>query len=477
MFSQGVLSHELIKSRIAEYNTKVKEGKQYMLRRFIRTTPTIFYDDHWLSLPKLRWSPVDWCKITPDLANVLEGALNTEHIVSFRTDNPDSLLQDHGLIKQCKSSIPEILTKLGKLYIGMHKELAMTYSEEKQERAINTINALTKEITENPHSIIDQPSMITYIRKRIKNAIKRNPEDSIENQVIVPHETTPAKVLRLKSKGNLTISNICHLCKISKSTYYAILKRSRAPPGLISRPPGRPLTESSLQDAELKHIEEMIESPEKSYHVPEITASIEHKFRHVVSRHKVYYAIKRKLGCTYKRNHFKPPSAFEPHQAILRYMVCQKLIEYLWQEKTLIVMDETGFDLGVQREYSYSKRGKAPFRKNRISIVKRHVMMAITNRGLFCYNVRSKGNNEHSFNAFMIDLTRKIASQLPANIPNFVVFCDSAPFHVSGLAKQLLSILPFPIFFNAVAMSDYSPIELVFGAIKKEFKKHCVTRS
>jgi len=140
-------------------------------------------------------------------------------------------------------------------------------------------------------------------------------------------------------------------------------------------------------------------------------------------------------------------------------------------------MDETGFDLGVQREYSYSKRGKAPFRKNRISIAKRHVMMAITNRGLFCYNVRSKGNNEHSFTAFMIDLTRKIASQLPANIPNFVVFCDSAPFHVSDLAKQLLSILPFPTFFNVVAMSDYSPIELIFGAIKKEFKKHCVARS
>eukprot|EP01022_Parablepharisma_sp_SALTPOND_P015272 TRINITY_DN2143_c0_g1_i1.p1 TRINITY_DN2143_c0_g1~~TRINITY_DN2143_c0_g1_i1.p1 ORF type:complete len:283 (-),score=-21.52 TRINITY_DN2143_c0_g1_i1:123-869(-) len=205
-------------------------------------------------------------------------------------------------------------------------------------------------------------------------------------------------------------------------------------------------------------------------------ADIAENFGHTVSRKMVYYHLTKKLGYSFKRNHFKMRVAFEPEQTIVRYKVCLQLIEYFKQGKNIIYMDETGFHLGIQREYSYSKKGEHPFRIKPGYSEKRNVMMAITNEKVFAYNIRTKGHNEHSFIGFIIDLTQRICQLGPDCVSNVVLYMDNAPFHTSALAKKLLSILPFPVVMGPPYTSDYNGAETIFSIIKRRFKTKNCTR-
>jgi transposase len=97
--------------------------------------------------------------------------------------------------------------------------------------------------------------------------------------------------------------------------------------------------------------------------------------------------------------------------------------------------------------------------------------MAITQANIFAYQARREGHNEHSFVAFILDLTRKIHQLGRAYESNVVLFLDNAPFHTSGNAMRLLKMLPFPVFFNAANWSDMNPIESVFSILKARLKK------
>lgn len=465
---------EQIRSLISEYNEEATKSRQYSKRRLAKTTPTIFYDDQSPNLPTLRWSPVGWCKIRPNLAALLEMHRIASPVISYKANDQKDLLLDEEFSDACKSEIPQHLTHLSEVYLHMHYQLAGTYGPESQTRVRAKIEALEIELHENNTSFLNKNSVISHIRKQLKEAKSMARKTSDLTTCRPNPNELVQKVLQLRRQNEYSVKDICSLCKVSLSTYYAICKRADRCQVYNVPPRGRPLNENSLTSYEIERIKYLADTPTKSYTVPEMCADIAENFRHPVSRKMVYYQLTKKLGYSFKRNHFKNETVFEPEQAIVRYKVCIKLIEYLRQGKNIICLDETGFHLGVQREYSYCKRGRHPFRIKPGYSEKRNIMMVITNEKIFAYTIRAKGNNEHSFAGFIVDLTQRICQLGTDCISNTVLFMDNAPFHTSGLATKLLNVLPFPVLMNAVCASDYNPIESIFSIMKRRFKaKNC----
>jgi len=477
MFSRGAKAKEEIIKKIDEYNQMVKDGKKYILRRFERASPIIFFDSEFMTVPRLRWSPVDWCKITPELSRIFEEGINEEHLISYNGKEAKSKMENLEFINQCQNEIPKLLFKLSEVYLGMQLMLTRHYSAEIKEKVKLEIEKLNIELRENTDDFINKPSVISFIRKRIKTA-KKTTENNVQNlQQNSVIETIEQRIIRLRNQRIYTVQNICDLCKICKTTFYNICKKIDHPIIGIQRKPGRPLNEFSLNKMEIDRIQELVETPEKSYSIPEICENIYNTFGHKVTKSKVYYQLTKKMGYSYKRNHFKPQTAFSPEQIIVRFEVCRKLLEIFKKGKNLIVMDETGWDLSVQRPYSFAKVGKHPFRKKRDFYVKRHVMMAITNHNVFAYIISSAGHNEHTYCNFMISLCKKLHELGPETVQNSIFYADNAPFHVSRLCKQLFEILQVPTLFSPVAACDYSPIEGLFAILKQEFKRKNVASS
>ena len=278
-------------------------------------------------------------------------------------------------------------------------------------------------------------------------------------------------MLRLMDEEEYSIKDICALSKISQSKYYAIRKRKKYSDEHPEEVKAQPCLRGGLSSIHIDYIKQLADDPTKSYTVPDMCEEMKRQFKLEVSKKTVYYHLIHTLGYSYQRNHFKPFEAFRPPQEVVNYKVCKTLIDFQQQRKNIICIDESGFHLGVQKEYSYAKRGHHPFRVGRQSVSKLHIIMAITQQNVFAYQARMKGHNEHSFIAFILDVARKIHELGPKFESNAVLFLDNAPFHTSRLAKRLLKMLPFPVFFNAANWSDLNPIESVFSIIKARLKK------
>jgi len=475
MFSLGVLSRETIRSKIAEYNERLIEGKLYVEHRLVKTTPLVFFDDRWLTLPQLKWSPVDWCKIDHELGSALEKATNEEHLISYSSEDAKNWINNFEFMEHCKSQIPKYLVFLAEIYLVMQNKVTNSYPPGYKERAKAKIEVLKKSLYENPRDFIDKPSVIKFIRKEIKSTKISNDNQLLQILTNPNPETLSQKVMRLRNERIYTSKSICKICKISKYKFYDILKKSTQPPGIVPRPQGRPLTENSLTKLEIDRIVELVEDPNKVYLVPDICADIKENFNHSVSRKMVYYQLTKKLGYSYKRNHFKPHTAFSPEQKIVKFKVCQKLIDFMREDKNIISIDETFFSFFLARHASYAKTSRHPYRIRRNYYEKRNVMMGISNHNVFAYTLRNGNHNEHSFCGFLIDITKKILSLGPDAVNNTLLVFDNAAFHNSNLCKLLISILPFPVLFNAVAESNLQPVETAFSNIKWYFKKsNCV---
>jgi len=471
MFSLGALTQETIRSRIKEYNERISESKQYHSRRYVKNTPLIYFDDRRITLPKLTWSPVGWCKISHELGNALENATNEEHLISFSSEDAKNWINNPEFMENCKSQIPKYLTFLAQIYLVMREKASNSYPLEYKGKVKAKIEELKKSLNDNPRDFIDKPSIIEFINKEIKSSKFSNDNQLLQIFLDPNPETLSQKVLRLRNERIYTTKSICQICKISKYKFYDILKKSQQPPEVMAQPQGRPLNENSLRKIEIDRIVELVEDPAKNYLVPDICADIQENFNHSVSRKMVYYQLTEKLGYSYKRNHFKPPITFSQEQKIVKFKVCQKLIDFMRENRTILSTDETFFSYKVNFNYSWTKKKTHPYRIRRNYYEKRNVMMAISNHNIFAYSLRRGCHNEHTFCAFLIEIASKIISLGPDAVKSTAVIIDQAPFHTSATCKLLISILPFPVLLNAVAESNLQPIETAFGNIKWHFKK------
>ena len=195
------------------------------------------------------------------------------------------------------------------------------------------------------------------------------------------------------------------------------------------------------------------------------------RFQRTISRKKVYTYLTKTLKYSYKRNNYKAQYSFEPEQDIVKYKVCKTLLGYMEQDKHIIYIDESGFGLDMHPEYSYARRGCRLYRIGQSKSKRLNLIMGITNQNVFAYQIRKGAHNEHSFISFILDITRKAYELGPDYVNNVVLFMDNARFHRSTLVRKLMSLLPFPILFNAPCWCELNPIEMVFWNCEEKIKE------
>eukprot|EP01022_Parablepharisma_sp_SALTPOND_P031642 TRINITY_DN81096_c0_g1_i1.p1 TRINITY_DN81096_c0_g1~~TRINITY_DN81096_c0_g1_i1.p1 ORF type:complete len:275 (+),score=10.84 TRINITY_DN81096_c0_g1_i1:99-827(+) len=215
----------------------------------------------------------------------------------------------------------------------------------------------------------------------------------------------------------------------------------------------------------------LADDPSKSYTASEIRDELWEKFQVDTSVGNVHYHLKKTHGYSWKRNHFKPPSAFTNGQRVLDFQVSKALLSYIKEGKNVFFIDETSFSLGTHAEYSFSKRGVPPYRIGYKKAQAYNLIMAVTSKQVYAYQIRTESNNEVTFASFIIELSKKIMSMERKYISKVVLFLDNVSFHKSEFVLELFGLLPFPILFSSPNNSDLNCIENCFGLVKTEIKK------
>ena len=401
----------------------------------------------------------------------LTKAAGSNQVIRFQNSEEARQLRLYPQREPRKDKASNYLRLAMGLYLQQYKALAESYDAHQKLIVLSEIVVLEHELKDDFDCWINKPSIVAYIKHRLFALPAVPTVQPTFEPLLFPRKRTESEVLRLKDEKKHSIKDICALSKISQSKYYDICKRKKYSDEHPEEIKAQPRLRGGLSSEDINYIKQLADDPAKSYTVPDMCEEMKQKFKLEVSKKTVYYHLTHTLGYSYQRNHFKPLAAFKPIQKVVNYKVCKTLLDFQKQHKNIICLDESGFHLGVQKEYSYAKRGHHPFRVGRQSVSKLHIIMAITQQNIFAYQARMKGHNQHSFIAFILDIARKIHEVGPEFESDAVLFLDNAPFHTSDLATTLLKMLPFPVFFNAANWSDLNPIESVFSIIKARLKK------
>ena len=456
---------------IQHFNKAVQSSAHFEARRKIKTSATVFFDSRETSVLCFRESSPAWCTMTQDLADWLAKPPGSNRLIRFLNSVGAMHSRRHSEQESTKEEASDYLKQAMILYLQQHFELANSY-EPKQKLAVSVeILLLDLELRDRFHDLKTKPSIVEYIKHRLFRQQEASAPQPASEVFLFPRKRGEPEVLRLRDEKKYSIKDICTLSKISRSKYYEICKRKKYSDEHHEGIKPQPRLRGGLSSAHIAYIKRLADDPTRSCTVPDMCQEMKRQFELDVSRKTVHYHLTKTLGYSYQRNHFKSFTAFKPPQKLVNYKVCKALIDFHREHKNIICLDESWFHLGVQKEYSYAKRCQHPFRIGRQSVSKLSIIMAITNRQVFAYQMRKGTHSEHSFIAFILDLTRKI-HQLGADYEsNVVLFLDNAPFHTSSLALKVLTMLPFPVFFNAPSNSDLNPIESIFGIIKARLKK------
>lgn len=352
----------------------------------------------------------------------------------------------------------------------MHRRLTGTYRPDASARVEERLTSLKVALDEERLDILNLDSVIDYLKKEIKIAKSGKKPKSPPLTYEQKRAKLIQKVIQLRGEGIHSVKDICTLCDISVRTYYTLCRREDRHEWPYIRPRGRQFNENSLRPPEKECIKYMADLPQRSYTVPKMCIELSQRFNRPISYKKVYTYLTKVLQYSYKRNRYKGKAACESGQPIVKHKVCMALLGFMQHGKNIIYLDESGFGLDTHAEYGYARRGMRSFRVGNLKSQRLNLIMAITNKNVFAYQIRKGSHNEHSFISFILDITRKLYEVDSHQISNTVLFLDNARFHRSTLAMKLLRLLPFTTIFNAPFWSELNPIEMVFGIIKRRIK-------
>ena len=402
-----------IRKLVKRFNEEATTSQRYVERRNAETTPTVFFDYTKPTFPPLRPSPVGWCTISTNLASLLETSHATTHSIEFDAELEWRCMINKDFREACKTEVPQYLKFLADIYLNSHCILADSYEDGMKERVKRKMLKLKDELSHGNIDFAMYPSLVGFIRCQVKLAKKSENSPSLHKPRKSTRSEIAEKAMQLHKGNRHSVSDICAICHISKTKYYTLCKEQkyfRENKQTEARKPGG---KTHLSEDQLKFIKYLADRPNKSFTVPEMCAELAKEYECEVGKKAVYYQLTKKLGYSYKRNHFKYPTAFSSGQTVVKYKVCKALIDFLREGKNVISVDESGFHIGIQKEYSYAKKGEHPYRMCRFSAKRLNILMAISNQTIFAYQAREAGHNEHTFSAFLLDLADKIYSMGP----------------------------------------------------------------
>jgi len=146
------------------------------------------------------------------------------------------------------------------------------------------------------------------------------------------------------------------------------------------------------------------------------------------------------------------------------------LVNSLNSSKSLIFIDEVGFEIGLSRGFAF-----APFNQPAIKSIQRkpeklNCIMAISFNKILAYQFVKTNFNKFLFIQFIENLCEKLLSSKQNNNGKITLIYDIAKFHYNKICNDLNSILPLDVLVNSPQSPQYNVIETVFAEIKRLVK-------
>jgi hypothetical protein len=132
--------------------------------------------------------------------------------------------------------------------------------------------------------------------------------------------------------------------------------------------------------------------------------------------------------------------------------------------KTIIAVDECGFDNRLIPQYGYGKRGTRLRIKNASarSWKRTHMIASVTNYGDVRYVLHES--------AIYADLFAMFVSSLPYP-PGSVLLLDNVRFHHSYAVVAAIKLKGYEALYTPPYCPDANPIEHLFGTVKHHFRQ------
>ena len=219
-------------------------------------------------------------------------------------------------------------------------------------------------------------------------------------------------------------------------------------------PTHRPVLETELQRAALKHFVLHSIDRDASLTHQEIVSLVDNSLGLRVSRRLVASII---TAAGYTRKKLRPKASTRRAEAAIDFS--RRLMQ---TERTVVSIDESGFDCRVRPIYGYSKRGsraRATFHQGS-SRTRHNLVMAVASDGCSHHTFVSQRVTGQHFASFILGLP------FPCGI---VLLVDNAAIHKTKDVKAAIATKGYTTLFTPPYSPEYNPIEHCFGAIKTRF--------
>jgi len=465
----------LFQNSLEELNKEIQSRESYSFRRNVPKTKVLFYDDLSEALPEFKNSPLGWCLIPYEMADQLNPNSTTSSIIRYSSEEEEKYLEDSNFLEECTSEIPQYLISLATIYLKFKKKLSNEIRQNIREKLYAKINEIEIVLKLEPRKIIHNSNMISSMNdelKKIENGIEHRQEKTSENLTIFE---LIKKIMEKRREGTTTVKEICDEFRISQSTYYAYCRKANKNKLSDIKPRGRPVDKNGLHDDEKEYIKCLADDSKHCYTVSQMRVKLNSRFGRQIQKNRIYRYLTKGLAYSYKCNTYAAPAAFEPSQKVIRYKVSKVLIDAYTQGQTVIYFDETGCDLNICSNRSWSKHGLRPYRMRPPRSQRLNLIMAITDAKILAFQVIKGSMNENIFIDFMIGICRKLSSEDNQAKNHYIFYMDNHRTHCSNISMKLLKILGFKIVFSPVAYYQLNPIELLFGIIKRNLKTKLYT--
>jgi transposase len=162
----------------------------------------------------------------------------------------------------------------------------------------------------------------------------------------------------------------------------------------------------------------------------------------------------------------------ERHSLIKRVFAIE-LSNLMRPTKLLINVDEVSFSHLTKYNYSWAKRGKSCFARNKLFKGSFTMIFAITSRGDWISSPLSRRNNSKIFLSFIERMNQWIVRDLNYNNHlDTIILLDNCRIHKSKLLMESYLETGIQIVFLPPYSPQFAPVELMFGRMKYLLNKH-----
>jgi len=460
---------------ISKFNKKISTPNERNDFNNNKTTKFIWCDDPVEKQYEFYDFSEEFCEINDNQKLVFANNEYVGHVIEYIEKDVLFSANDNIFMNKISQEKMKMIKSLVNLFFDFCNQMISMYSTKFNDSFKTNFSHLFSCWNVEPEIYLQEPNIINRFLTHLKSkSFSANKFKSKCSKRITKLKALINKIFVLKTKKCYTVNEIADICGISKSNYYAILRKQKTCKDSKLRNSTTKIVKTILSSNELQYIKALLDDPFSSFTVPKIRENIFEKFGTFLSISTIAYHIKHTLRYSYKRSRFKNVTYFNPPQKIIEYKTIISLMDRIREYSHIIYIDETGFSTDIYKEYSYSPLGQISYKAAKRNAGRLNLIMGITMNKILAYQITTNSINKFSFVMFIKNLICRFIQCNSYNAGKIVLFMDRSKVHKSKLAQQLFQLLPCDIFFNSPYSPQYNIIETVFGMIKKKVKTNLI---